>query len=355
LVLFLASGCSEYEPLGPVVDTTPTPVATPTPKPELPPLTGAPIRILLKSQGKTPVVEPGPDDDTVWVGDRLYRGDARETADGVILTAPFEAYIAGVVGAEMPLKWPANALKVQAICARTYALYQIRQRQVANATRGWEVDDSTAYQVFHGTYQKRGDKARPPEAADAATAAFTTAGRYLALAGSSEPIPAFFFSTCGGGTGTAEGVFEVPPGKPFLGADCRACSASSRYRWEKVVNWGLIEQAVGITGAFTLKANSESTYGWVTSLSIEHTAGTLTISGHQLRMALMKLGGSATIDSHKFKATVVPLGVRFAGGGWGHGVGMCQWGVKGLVEEGFTVEAILERYYPGTRQLKLPE
>lgn len=247
---------------------------------------------------------------------------------------PLEDYVKGVVPSEMSAAWHPEALKVQAIATRTYALYKMRQ----NARKDFDVVASIKDQV----YLYRG---RPAAAGPDALAVDDT--RDLVLAYRDEPILAVFSSTAAGQTEDAWNVWAVD--KPYLkGVECPFDLNSPWYQWRTDVGLPMLEQRLRDEGfpVGVIASLAPATYtkaGRVIQVRILHSGGELYVKGDDLRRVL----GYTVLPSTQFDFDVDGLQVQFAGRGNGHGVGLCQWGAKELAERGYSAETILRYYYPG--------
>jgi stage II sporulation protein D len=247
---------------------------------------------------------------------------------------PLEDYVKGVVPSEMSAAWHPEALKVQAIATRTYALYKMRQ----NARKDFDVVASIKDQVY--LYRGRAAAAGP-----AALAVDDT--RDLVLAYRDEPILAVFSSTAAGQTEDAWNVWAVD--MPYLkGVECPFDLNSPWYQWRTDVGLPMLEQRLRDEGfpVGVIASLAPATYtkaGRVIQVRILHSGGELYVKGDDLRRVL----GYTVLPSTQFDFDVDGMQVQFAGRGNGHGVGLCQWGAKELAERGYSAETILRYYYPG--------
>jgi stage II sporulation protein D len=244
-----------------------------------------------------------------------------------------EDYVKGVVPAEMNPSWAFEALKAQAIAARTYALYKSRQA----GRRDFDVAATTKDQVYRGRAGADGPAARAVDET-----------RDQVLVYRDEPILAAFFSTAAGPTEDALNVWSVD--LPYLkGVECPFDMNSPYYQWRTDVWLPLLEQRlreegfpVGVIASIDPAYYSKA--GRVTHVRILHSDGELYVKGEDLRRVL----GYTVLASTQFDFDVVGFQVQFTGRGAGHGVGLCQWGAKELAEKGYSAETILRYYYPGT-------
>jgi len=248
---------------------------------------------------------------------------------------PLEDYVKGVVPSEMSAAWHPEALKVQAVATRTYALYKMRQ----NARKDFDVVASIKDQVY--LYRGRAAAVGP-----AARAADETRDQVLAYR--DEPILAAFSSTTAGLTEDAWNVWAID--LPYLkGVECPFDLNSPWYQWRTDVGLPMLEQRLRDEGfpVGVIASLAPATYtkaGRVVQVRILHSGGELYVKGDDLRRVL----GYTVLPSTQFDFDVVGLQVQFAGRGNGHGVGLCQWGAKELAERGYSAETILRYYYPGT-------
>jgi stage II sporulation protein D len=251
----------------------------------------------------------------------------------VINELALEEYLKGVVPAEMNAAWHPEALKVQAIASRTYALYQIRQ----NGKKDFDLVATTKDQAYLGRAQADGP---------AGQAVDETRGQVVTFR--DEPIRAAFFSTAAGPTEDAMNVWSVD--LPYLkGVECPFDMNSPYYQWRTDVSMPLLEKRLREEGypvgvVATIAPATYSKAGRVAQVRILHSDGELYLRGEDLRRVI----GYTTLASTQFDLEVFGLRVQFTGRGAGHGVGLCQWGAKELAERGYAAEAILRYYYPGT-------
>jgi stage II sporulation protein D len=258
----------------------------------------------------------------------LVRGGTAEVINEVEL----ETYVAGVVPWEMNAGWHAEALKAQAVAARTYALYQRR----LNVGRDYDVVASTQDQVYRG----RHEDSRVQDAVNAT--------RSLVLTYASEPILAAFSSTAAGPTEDAMVVWAKD--LPYLkGVDCPFDVLSPYYAWRASFSLddleaGLRRQGMAVGTIATLAPLSHSATGRVARLRVLHSGGELILRGEELRRAV----GYTLVPSTWFEFEARGREVRLSGRGSGHAVGLCQWGTKELADLGYSFSTILQYYFPGT-------
>lgn len=244
-----------------------------------------------------------------------------------------EEYVKGVVPGEMNAAWHPEALKVQAIAARTYALYQ----RMMNAGREYDVIAGTQDQVYRG---RHGVDQRVEEAVE------TTQG--LIMTYQDAPILAAFSSTAAGPTEDAMYVWAKD--LPYLkGVDCPFDMNSPYYQWRvelpvQRVEQSLRKQGIPVGTIASLTPYLYSPAGRVDKIRILHSEGELILRGQDFRKAV----GYSLIPSTQFEVETLGSDAVISGRGSGHAVGLCQWGAKELAEQGYPFETILRYYFPGT-------
>src|SRR5687767_9978014 len=210
-----------------------------------------------------------------YVTSGLYRGDIEVRVDGSGVTAinelDMDSYLRGVVAGEMPSTWPLEALKVQAVAARTYAL--------ATRKTGGAFDQypDTRSQVYRGV---TGESVR----SDAAVS--DTTGRILTYAG--QPAVTYYFSTSGGHTENVEYSFVGSLSKPWLvGVPDPYDTQSPYHRWTLTFSASRLDRALGAPGAFKrLKVLQRGVSPRVVRARVVGSAGSRTVTGPQVRSAL---------------------------------------------------------------------
>jgi stage II sporulation protein D len=155
-------------------------------------------------------------------------------------------------------------------------------------------------------------------------------------------IEAFYHSTCGGKTEYPEEVF----GKsyPYLKSIESSCDLSPYSVWERSIRLDEIAKATGIAGIQDISVKSFTSTNRVRQLSIRTESVTTIMNATDFRKAL----GWSRLPSTNFTITRVDDGILFQGSGYGHGVGLCQWGMLQMAREGKNYKEILSFFYPGT-------
>jgi stage II sporulation protein D len=264
---------------------------------------------------------------------------ARDAGLLVVNDLDLEAYVKSVVPSEVPVTWPFEALKAQAIVARTFALHKKGER----GGQAFDVDATVQSQVYGGLGR---EDPRASEAVDA------TAGIVVMHEGRLALTP--YHSTSAGPTEDAVEVWGIDLAY-LKGVECPFDESSSVYRWERRLSFDAIESALREAGhavgsMATLTPLGRNRSGRVSAVRILHSEGELILKGELLRRII----GYQLLPSMRFDVVDVEAGprggfdVHLRGGGWGHGVGLCQWGMKTLSERGWTADRIIDYYYPGT-------
>ncbi len=253
----------------------------------------------------------------------------------VINRLPLETYLLGIVGSEMSPRWPIEALRTQAVAARTYAMQ--RRAMMRAAGRPYDLAATVISQVYKGA-----ERIRP----SVIEAVKSTRGEVISH--KHDLIEALFHSTCGGKTVSARQAFggNVPYLVPRT---CNWCRQSSRYRWNMSVSLSDMSKRLkkaGLTKGAIRKVERKLGAKKVT---IRDARGTRKFKPRAVRKAL----GFSKLYSERFSAVTRGSKVTFKGLGFGHGVGMCQWGAHGQAKAGRSYREILAYYYPGTEIRRL--
>jgi stage II sporulation protein D len=276
----------------------------------------------------------------------------------VINLVPLEPYLAGVIGAEMPDYWEPEALKAQAITARTYCLY-IKNR--FGTKRNWDVAKTQSNQVYLGI---------KAESAPVWKAVNDTYGRVLTCKypdGTEDIFPTYYSSVCGGHTENSKHVFG-DSFEPLAGVECPYCkdvAKISLFFWpmakfdKDIVTKRLLEkypqlkQLGEITNIVPEEQSDYETFSRITKIKLTGSTGKSDfLRAEDLRLTIDPTGRqiqSTACRIYKWDDEWAFL----AGRGWGHGVGMCQNGAEGMARQGKNVEQILAHYYPGSQVRKI--
>ncbi len=258
----------------------------------------------------------------------VYRG---ERGLYIINELPLEDYVASVVASEVADSWSIEALKAQAVVVRTYAVRHIQK--AADAL--YHLTSSTLHQIYLGDSQM-------PSVAEAVG---QTKGEILTYEG--EPIEALYHSTCGGRTENSGEVFSFS--YPYLKSVPNNCSISPYWRWKRVLSRHLVEDLLRVEGIGQIKVLTRTSTGRAAQMLIVTESGDIRMPARDLRRLL----GWKRLPSTWFDVEQKGKKFIFKGRGYGHGVGLCQWGAQQMALEGKTYSQILQYYYPGTTIEKL--
>ncbi|MFN3479806.1 MAG: SpoIID/LytB domain-containing protein [Thermodesulfovibrionales bacterium] len=254
----------------------------------------------------------------VWRGEKgLY----------VVNELPLEDYVESVVAAEVGTDWEIEALKAQAVIARTYAVY--KKTAVTNQSM-YHLTSSVLNQVYKGNNSHF----------KVTFAVRATEGEILTYNG--KPIEALYHSTCGGRTENPEEVF----GKkiPYMKSVESRCDLSPYWVWERKIPISEIEKALNLSGIKDLDIKSTTSTGRAKDIIVKKEEGDTTIKATDLRRLL----GWNRLPSTYFEIKKNGDSIVFEGKGYGHGVGLCQWSALQMASEGKTYKEILAFFYPGT-------
>jgi len=270
------------------------------------------------------------------VNGNRYRGEIEVRINGdeikVINIIDLEEYLYGILKNEMSRTAPIEALKAQAVIARTFTLANLKKHE----KEGYNLCSKIHCQVYKGV---------DTETDTIIQAVNSTKGQVLTYNG--DIAKTFYHAWCGGITADAESVWgenidylkEVYD--PF-------CGKMDNKNWSCTFSLAEIEAILNRNGfnignIYSIYPGSHSNCGRVKELVINHTNGITTISSNKFRLMV----GSDKIWSTLFTIRVNGGKVTFEGRGKGHGVGLCQQGAIMMAELGYNYKQILGFYYPG--------
>lgn len=301
-------------------------------------------RVEVKSTGKA----------IVRVNGKAYRGGMIFQTEGQKLNfinlVGLEDYIRGVVPEEMSESWPAEALKAQAVAARTFALYTKDEEKHS----GYDLCSSTHCQAYGGV---------DSEAASVNAAVDATRGEILQYAG--KVIYAAFHSDSGGYTANSE---EVWGGRqPYLRSVKDDTTGAPHNKWQENYTLREVEDLLRDNGYYVGKLNKitltplkigagktadRSESGRVQSVRFDGNKGTVTLTGNTMRSVFdlsstlfdIRLSTEKKWGREHKIGKAGGLNIVFEGHGWGHGLGMSQWGAK-IMSAKNNYQAILKHFY----------
>ena len=258
---------------------------------------------------------------------------AGEKSFSLVEHTPLENYLYGVLPYEMNHAWPAEALKAQAVAARTYTLNSIKN----TGKRSFDLYSDVRSQVYRGS-GKVYDSVK--NAVDA------TRGQVLRYDG--DIFFTYYHANCGGGTDNVNiWNASTPSIKPLQGASCKYDSHSPSFSWkmsvpnEKITKYA---QSIGLKGDIkNITIAKKTSTGRASYLVLKTTGGSKQISCARFRL------GTGIRSCKLTKLSVGKTETEFEGHGYGHGIGMCQDGAKGMANENYTYDRILKHYYPSAK------
>jgi stage II sporulation protein D len=246
----------------------------------------------------------------------------------VVNLVRMEDYLSSVVPSEMSYSWPDEALKAQAVAARTYAYYFMMKKN----TELFDLDATTSFQVYKGIISENEKSTEAVRKTSGVIATYQN-----------QPILAFFHSTCGGKTSSSLDVWGNEDIPYLSSVSCDYCAKSPYYRWEDDISLseigGYIAERYSVGKIQGVSFGRKG--GRVAEVQIRHSEGLLKISGNDFRAAMPEKKLKSLAFESKKKGKVLHI----TGRGWGHGVGMCQYGARGLAEKGRSYKDILKYYY----------
>ncbi len=248
---------------------------------------------------------------------KLVRDESKnQLSKPEIQKVELDDYVAGVVSKEMPLSWPLEALKAQAVVARNFALYRMN----SGSGREFDVRNDIWDQVYHPTQNLKAHRA-----------VSEVEGVFLKDS-EGKLIQTFFHADCGGQTVPAWAVWEGT--KSFGVATDPFCQNRKSNKWKHSV---AREEIIKLTNPdeFTRPSVRAQKFKskWVSLVGL---------SVNQIR----KTFGWDVVRSHPEKVEITMDSIDFEGQGYGHGVGLCQWGAMELAKRGYNFKQILSHYYP---------
>jgi stage II sporulation protein D len=296
-----------------------------------------------------------------WNGKR-YRGEllisATDSGLLVVNELPMDHYLRGVVPLEIGNRTPAEfaAVQAQAVAARTYAYKHL------TPTRAFDMYATVQDQVYGGV-----DAEKPPS-----DSAITTTADVVVLY-NGQPITTPYHSTCGGSTAGVSEVWYDQPDQPYLrpvsdgipGTNNFYCDPSPRFSWTQSYDAAGLRAVMekylasytkapknGVGKIIDIREQGRTPSGRIAALTVQTETGSYTLRGNDIRFVLRDSKG-AILNSTFFSFTKETSGGEVSsftvnGRGYGHGIGMCQWGAIGRARAGQNYRTILETYYPGT-------
>lgn len=294
------------------------------------------------------LVSPKQPSEHLLINGRHYRGvlilePLRSGYVDVVEQVATDEYLYGVLPKEVGADWPMEALKAQAIVSRTYVL----ANKASDPAQRYDVASDVTYQVYGGF---------DSEADSTNRAVDETKGEIL-VDQNEQPIQTFFHSSCGGRTETPENVwFRVDPKPAFASIADEFCREDPYAHWQVDMSAAFIRKRLRREGMLVgeirqIKLGKKTSSGRPVSLVLETSSGRREIQSNRFRLAIGPEVLRSTLITELDRNKKL---FHWEGRGWGHGVGLCQWGARGRALAGHAYEKILRAYYPRARLIKVP-
>ncbi len=277
--------------------------------------------------------------------DKRFRGElqlvagptAAQRGCDLVNLIPMDAYISSLLAKEMRADWPIEALKAQAVVARSYALAKMRPSQNGGP---WDLESSEKNQVsghFHDTTVRTDQAARETE------------GEVL-VDNLQRPVEGFFHSKCGGHTLRPDQVWSGSV-DGYRSVECPFCHKHGKARWGEEISKKRFAQLLNRVVNRYSERPVQLKSGALTFVGDSASNSELRFyQGNELHVVrkswLRNLAGRELFPSHNFRVADAGGYLRVMGAGFGHGVGMCQLGALELARRGYSYQAILQHYFP---------
>ena len=280
------------------------------------------------------LISPVKKDSLVFCNGKWYRGELIILTNGdsknitVVNNVDLEDYLLSVVPSEIPHKWNRESLKAQSVAARSYSLGYMGRRK----EKGYDLESTVEDQMYLGVSAEKWSTTR----------AVKETKNQILLTNEGEPLIALYHSSGGGFTDSIENLWDEKP-SPHIQPRPDYDDASPHFKWYRTFNITDLNKmlsSLNIGNILKITPLSLSISKRVTLLEIQGSEGKAQLRGEELRK-LLKL------PSSKFNIEKTNTNYRFAGRGYGHGLGLSQWGSKALAEKGFSYRHILAHYYTG--------
>lgn len=282
-----------------------------------------------------PVIIEPVDGVTLEVNSNKYIGKfwvlPGKTTFNIIEQVSLEQYLYGVLPYEMHPTWAPEALKAQAVAARTYTLKSIEKK----ANEPFDLYSDVRSQVYKGAGSVYDSVKKAVD---------QTRGQVLTYKG--ELFFTYYHANCGGGTDHVHIWNQKAPDiKPLSGNSCKFDAHSKSHDFKQDISKSSVEKFAktqGLKGTLkSIKVAKKTSTGRAVNLTLKTSGGSKTVSCANFRAA-------TGIRSCKLtKITTGSTKVHLEGHGYGHGIGMCQDGAHGMAKQNYTYKQILKQYYPG--------
>jgi stage II sporulation protein D len=256
-----------------------------------------------------------------------------------------ENYVAGILPCEVDPDWPLEALKAQAVISRTYAMVNLKRHE----PDGYNFCNTVHCQVYGGI---DGEKKLTNKAVE------LTRGEVLTYNG--KLAQTVYHAACAGHTEDPAYVWkwEIPTPEYLKGVKDKYCVRSPHQNWTKDAKESYIVEKLkasgykNVAGIVSIKSADKTPSGRSRYIKIKYIRQNGIKDSLKISAAAFRLLVSPWVIKSTYITGVEKTGngvFRFSGHGWGHGVGLCQWGAKVMAEKDFTYKGILRHYYPGTK------
>ncbi|PKN03238.1 hypothetical protein CVU75_03290 [Candidatus Dependentiae bacterium HGW-Dependentiae-1] len=287
-----------------------------------------------------------PTQDVFYFDGKKYQGLLLITRDRgghwlLINCLDLESYTAAVLGSESWPGWPLEVNKVFAIVSRTYALAMIMSARVNK--RPYHIKNTNQHQTYRGMH------------ADALLKEAVAQTKGVFIAYKRRPIIAMFDACCGGVIPAYKTGIDFVSA-PYLARKyaCTFCRGCKVYSWQAQYTFAELEKlfmpvfGAAVRGLHDVRVHKKDAADLVHSVLVKGSRAATVVSGKKI-YSLLKRVKSFCYTVRKEGHTIV-----FKGRGYGHHLGLCQWGAREMVRQGYSYPEIIQFYYPGTALLRLP-
>ncbi len=267
----------------------------------------------------------------------------------VVNIIDIETYIEGVIPYEIVPTWTDEMLKVQAVIVRNYALANLRR----HTEQGYDLCSDVHCQVYKGFAKKENIRERVHRVVK------ETKGMVLVEKDTKRLIQTYYHAACGGATEDISEAWSETNQVPWLvSVKCNFCKRSSYYKWSYTIAQEKFCEILRKEGfslvrkIYRINIISKTKSERAKEVEVVSGSSKFKINTKDLRRIL---GYSALKSTKIYKIDVNSKDITFYGYGWGHGVGLCQWGANELTLRGKNFKEVLEYYYPNTKIKKIYE
>lgn len=263
----------------------------------------------------------------------------KENTFDIIAFEKMDLYLAGVISQEMPLTWSLESLKAQSVVARSYVLHKMQFTR----KKLYDVESTVLDQVYKSIHNAQMSLSQKAVQAVAAT-------QNMVLRDSKNRIlKTFYHADCGGGTSTAQNVFQETTESQSV--KDKSCPLNPRAQWQYELKTSELSRLLQHDSKTLsrLKVGRDA-QGRIVEMEffLQDPQGAqhkVLLLGESFR----RLVGYSLIRSLNFEYKISQDKISFVGKGFGHGVGLCQWGTESLAQSGQTYQKILKHYFPNAK------